>query len=132
MDQGPLVTEQIEAGARLAREFDSKYNPLSAAFWLKESDDGQWFLYLVSDQIDDSNFDLAYGEVHRLLGRGPHPWLDPFQIKVTGIDDPVARAILEIQRTHAGSLPARVRNRVIGGLNIEDAYIYAIPVAAAS
>ena len=54
---------------RAARKLAAaKYKPLQAAFWLKESEEGQWFLYLVSDQIDDTNFDQAYGEVHRLLG----------------------------------------------------------------
>lgn len=127
-----MVTEQIDAGAKLASEFDSKYKPLKAAFWLKESEDGQWFLYLVSDQIDDTNFHLAYGEVPRLLGRGPHLWLDPFQIKVAGIDDPVAKAVLEIQQKYPGRPATRLRNRMVGGLNVEEAFIYAIPIAVPS
>jgi hypothetical protein len=129
MDQGPLVTEQIDAGAKLAGKFDANYKPLKAAFWFKESDDGQWFLYLVSDQIDDTNFDLAYGEIDRLLGRGPHLWLDPFQIKVTGVDDPVAKAVLLVQQEYPGKLATRLRNRMIGGVYIEEAYVYSMPIA---
>jgi hypothetical protein len=45
MDQGPLVKEEIEAGATLAREFD-RYAPVKAAFWLKESDNPYRYLYL--------------------------------------------------------------------------------------
>src|SRR5204863_8074212 len=59
MDQGPLVAEQIDAGARLAAEVQT-FKPLDAAFWLRASEDGHWFLYLASHEIDDSNFDLAY------------------------------------------------------------------------
>jgi hypothetical protein len=129
MDQGPLVTEQIDAGAKLAGEFAAKYKPLQAAFWLKESEYGQWFLYLVSDQIDDTNFDQAYGEVHRLLGRGPHLWLDPFQVKVAGVYKPVAKAVLELQQEYPGSIPTRLRNRMLGGLSVEEVYIYALPIA---
>jgi hypothetical protein len=70
MDQGPLVTERIDAGAKLASEFQA-YKPLDAAFWLKESDVGQWYLHLASHEIDDSNFHLAYGEVVRLLQAAP-------------------------------------------------------------
>ncbi len=128
MDQGPLVTEQIDAGAKLAGEFAAKYKPLQAVFWLKESEDGQWFLYLASDQIDDSNFDLAYREVHRLLGRGPHTWLDPFQVKVTGTDAPAAKAVLDLLRKYPGQMPARFPGRPFGGLGVEEAYIYPIPV----
>ena len=128
MDQGPLVSEQIEAGAKLASEFD-KRTPLHGAFWLKESEDGQWFLYLASDQINDSNFDLAYGEVVRIKGRGPHLWLDPFQVKVIGAENPVARAVLAIQQQFQSGAAMRLRNRMIGGINVEEVYIYAIPVS---
>jgi hypothetical protein len=127
MDQGPLVSERIDAGAKLAREFD-KRTPLKAAFWLKESEDGQWVLYLASDQINDSNFDVAYGEVLRLLGPGPHLWLDPFQVKVTGADDPVTKAVLAIQEKFAGKLATRLRNRMLGGVSVDEVYIYPIPV----
>jgi hypothetical protein len=128
MDQGPLVSEQIEAGARLAKEFADTYKPLQAVFWLKESEDGQWYLYLASDQINDSNFDLAYGEVLRLVGPGSNPWLDPFQVKVTGVDDPVARAVADIQRKYPGKTATRLRNRQLGGVYIDEAYIYALPI----
>jgi hypothetical protein len=129
MDQGPLVTEQTDAGAWLIHEFN-KYAPVQAAFWLKESEDGQWFLYLVSDRINDSNFDLAYGEVLRIVGKGPNLWLDPFQVKVTGVDDPVAKAVMDMQQKYPGSLATRIRNRQLGGLSVEEAYIYPLPVSA--
>ncbi len=129
MDQGPLVIEQIDAGAKLANEFDRR-TPLQAAFWLKESEDGQWYLYLVSDQINDTNFDLAYREIIRLLGRGPHLWLDPVQVKVAGVDDPVAKAVIAIQQKYPGPFATRLRNRMLGGVSIEEVYLYPIPVPA--
>lgn len=64
MDKSPLVTEQIDAGEWLIREF-SKQIPVQAAFWLRERDSDEWYFYLASDQIDDSNFDHAYAEVLR-------------------------------------------------------------------
>jgi hypothetical protein len=66
MDQGPLVMAQVEAGARLVNAFDH-YAHVSVAFWLKAREQETWSLYLASDQIDDSNFKLAYGEVVQLL-----------------------------------------------------------------
>jgi hypothetical protein len=131
MDQGPLVTEQIDAGANLARAFDQRI-PLRAAFWLKESEDGQWYLYLASDQINDSNFDVAYGEVLRILGPVAHLWLDPFQVKVTGVDDPVTKEVLAIQQRYPGKLATRLRNRMLGGLGVEEVYLYPIPIPAAT
>src|SRR5262245_39346710 len=131
MDQGPLVTEQIDAGARLANEFD-RQTPLQAAFWLKESEDRQWYLYLISDQINDTNFDRAYAEVLRLLGRGPHLWLDPLQVKVAGVENPVAKAVIATQQQYPGSFATRLRNRMLGGVSVDEVYIYPIPIPTSS
>jgi hypothetical protein len=128
MDQGPLVIQQIEAGERLIGRF-SQYTPVQAAFWLKEPEDSPWFLYLAGDQINDSNFDLAYGEVLRLLSGAPEPWLDPFQVKVIGTDNPVAIAVMDIQRKYPGSLPTRYHGRQLGGLSVEEVYIYPLRIA---
>ena len=95
MDQGPLVSEQIEAGARFLREFQ-KYAPIQAAFWLKDSEEGAWYLYVASDQITDENFDMAYLEVARVAGRLQDPWFDPLRVKVLGTHKPVAKAALDL------------------------------------
>jgi hypothetical protein len=123
MDQGPLVTQQIDAGARFVREF-ATYTPVRVAFWLKGAEDDQWFLYVAGDQIDDSNFDIAYGEVIRITAKMPDPWLDPFQIKVIGAHEPLAKAVLEIQEKYPGRLPTRYHGRQLGGLSVEEVYIY--------
>src|SRR5438128_1844588 len=129
MDKSPLVTEQIDAGAWLIREF-GKTIPVQAAFWLKERDDEEWYLYLASDQINDSNFDHAYGEVLRITGGQQNPWLDPFQVKVTGTGDPVAKAALAIQKKYPGKIPTRYHGRQFGGLSVEEVYIYPLPIPA--
>lgn len=128
MDQGSLVTQQIDAGARFVGEFD-KYTPVRVAFWLKGTDDNQWFLYVAGDRIDDSNFDVAYGEVIRLTAKMPDPWLDPFQIKVVGTNEPVAKAVLQIQEKYPpGKLPTRYHGRQLGDLSVEEVYIYPLPI----
>jgi len=127
MDQGSLVTQQIDAGARFVHEF-AKYTPVQAAFWLKGTEDSQWFLYVAGEQIDDSNFDVAYGEVIRIAAKMPDPWLDPFQVKVVGTKEPVAKAVLEIQEKFPGGLPTRYHGRPLGGLSVEEAYIYPPPI----
>jgi hypothetical protein len=43
MDQRPLVIDQVDAGARFLGEFQ-KYAPVQTAFWLKDSDYGNWSL----------------------------------------------------------------------------------------
>ena len=125
---GSLVIEQIEAGAELIREFD-KYASLRTAFWLKESGDGDWYLHLVSDRIDDSNFDLAFAEVLRLTRSQPTPWLDPYQVKVAGIDDPVAKDVLGLQPKASGKFATRLRHLRLGNVTADEIYIYPLPVS---
>lgn len=127
MDQGPLVREQIEAGEKLIADF-SAYKPVAAAFWAKESDGGNWYLYLASDQIDDSTTNADYGEVLRLVGQ--QVWLDPFQVKVIGSDNRVARAVLEFIWKSHNLVPSRCFSPRFGDLSVDEAYIYAVPTTA--
>jgi hypothetical protein len=129
MDQGPLVTEEIEAGAELVREFD-KYEPVKVAFWLKASDEDHRFLYIASEHINDTNFAVAYGEVLRLSDKLHSIYLDPFRVKLIGADDPLARAAVEIHQRFAGHTAARIGGKVFGGISIDDAYIYPSPLPA--
>jgi hypothetical protein len=129
VDQGPLVTEQIDAGEELLARFQ-QYKPVSAAFWLRESET-PWYLYLASDQIDDTNFDLAYGEVVKLLDARSRLWLDPMQVKVRGTSDPVVQSIVSLQQKFPAPHPTRLHHRLLGGRSVEEAYIYPLPAAAA-
>src|SRR3954471_24639647 len=112
MDQGPLVIDQIDAGARFLGAFQ-KYTPVQAAFWLKEGDEGGWSLYVASDKITDDNFDVAYGEVLRIAGEPRHPPFDPFQVKLIGADDPLAKAALDTQRRYPGRVATGLHGKVI-------------------
>jgi hypothetical protein len=124
MDQGPLVSEDIEAGARFLREFQ-KHIPVQAAFWLKDSDDGNWHLYVASDQITDENFDDAYGVVSDVARARHDPAFDSMLVKVVGTDNPLARAMLDFQQRYPGRAPTRYfRDRTIDWVSIAEVYIY--------
>ena len=112
MDQGPLVTEQIKTGEKLITEFCA-YKPIAAAFWAKESDGG-------TTHAD-------YGEVLRLVGNGHEIGLDPFQVKVIGAGNPVARAVLDWVGKSHNLVPVRYFGRRLGDLSVDEAYIYAVP-----
>lgn len=129
MDQSPLVREQIDAGARFLREFQ-KYVPVQVAFWLKESDEGEWNLFVASDQITDDNFDVAYGEVLRIASVIRDPLFDPFQVKLIGVDDPLARAALDIQKQYSGRIANRFHGKQFGGASVEEVYLYPSPIPA--
>lgn len=131
MDQGPLVKEQIEAGARFLAEFH-KYAPVQAAFWLKESDEGEWYLYVASDQITDDNFDIGYGEVARIFAVLKDPWFDPFQVKLIGMDDPLAKAAMDLIRRFPGRGHVRVHGETFGGVAVDGIYLYPSPIPVPS
>jgi hypothetical protein len=128
MDQGPLVSEQIEDGARFLAEFD-KHRPVQSAFWLKESEGGAWWLYVASDQITDDNFDVAYGEVLRVAQAMPD-FFDPFQVKVLGQDDALAKAAADARLRVPRRGPIRLRDTTFGGLPVEEVYLYPSPLPA--
>jgi hypothetical protein len=129
MDRGPLVIDEIDAGAELAREFD-KYEPVKVAFWLKASDEVHRYLYIASERIGDSNSDLAYGEVLRLANKMQSLYLDPFRVKVISAEDPLAKAAVEINKRFPGRMATRFGGESFGGISVDDVYIYPSPLPA--
>src|SRR4051794_36641962 len=120
MDQGPLVNRQIQAGQWFVGEFN-KYKPVKAAFWLVPEGEQDWFLYVASDRIDDSNFDLAYGEVVRITSAARNPWLNPFRVKVVGADDPVAAALAKFAGQYPGQSPIVIHGATLDGVWVDTA-----------
>lgn len=133
MGQELLVIEQIDAGADFIRDF-SDYRSVAVACWINPTESNNLFLYIASDEIDDSNFDVAYGEVlRRLSGTNRSPWLDPFQIKLVNSGDPIARDAIEIRdRYPTKAMGTRYNGPSIGGTSIDGAYIYASLAASKS
>src|ERR1043165_7834685 len=131
MDQGPLVTEEIDAGAARAREF-KKYAPIKAAFWLKESDDDHRYLYLASERIDAHNIGVAYGEILRLTGKMRSPYLDPFRVKLINAEDPLAKAAVDINQRFPDRVATRFGGKTFGGISVDDVYVYPSPLPAAA
>lgn len=123
MDQGSLVMEEIDAGEELVREFNM-YIPIKVAFWLKASDDEHRYLYIASEQINDANLDIAYGEVLRLASKMNSIYLDPFRVKVISSHDPLAQAAEDIHKRHPGIFPTRFGGTMFGGMSVDEVYLY--------
>lgn len=120
MDQGALVTDQVEAGNRFLREFE-RCNTVLAAFWLKEADTGHWRLFIVLNGADNGKVKSAYGEVVGITNAMNDPYLGPFQVTLVRSSEPTARAVLQQYKRHPAQLPVRIRDiQAIGG---EEAYI---------
>jgi len=130
MDKGPLVNEEIEGAARFLAEFNKAY-PVESAFWLKKEETGNWNLYIVSDQITDENFDRAYYEAAGISIELHDPWFDGMQVKVRGVDTPIAKAVAELPRRYPREKPARFFGQTVDGLEAEEIYVYPSPLPVA-
>lgn len=123
MGQDLLVIEQIDAGDDFVRDFND-YVSVSVACWVNPAESDNLFLYIASDDIDDSNIDVAYGEVLRRLSGKRSQWLDPFQIKLVNSSDPIARDAIQIRDRYPAKIRMRYQGSSIGGMSIDGAYIY--------
>ena len=115
MDTKPLVIEQKDAGAELVKKRLRQHFQVDAAFWLNPSEDGDWALYVASPEIDNHNFDLAYGEAIRIVREMRTPYIDPFQVRIVGVKDPLAQAAIAINRRYPGDAATHYRGRTFGG-----------------
>jgi len=123
MDKAILVNEQIDAGREFAEAFNA-YQAVDVIFWLNPADSQDWFLYVASDTITDTNLDLAYGEVLRLVGSGREISLDAFQIKLLNSEEALAMKAKEIRDRHPALFVTRYNGTNIGGVPVGGAYIY--------
>ncbi|MGO8753546.1 MAG: hypothetical protein ACLQNE_47020 [Thermoguttaceae bacterium] len=123
MDKAPLVMDEIDSGEAFIKRLHD-YAPVKAAWWLRSADDGERYLYVAIDGLDESNADLVYGEVLRITGEMKDHYIDPFRVKVVSTKDAVAKAIMDIYRRFPTRIPPRFDGRVLGGVAIAEVYIY--------
>ncbi|MGC4006131.1 MAG: hypothetical protein QM811_24635 [Pirellulales bacterium] len=129
MDHAPLVTEEIDEGERLIREFD-KIRSVKAAFWLKENEDDLRYLYIASDEIEDSSLPgyQAVSNLHRTLGLR---WLKLYRIKLIGGDNPLAVAAEELLTKYSVGLPTWLNGSYFAKRYVQELYLYPIHAASA-
>ena len=133
MAQATLVEMQIRDAQRLIDRLVGEGIPVTAAGWLKETESGDWYLYLATPFVGpEEGKTAAYHRVNavvRELQKGEF-WVDPFEIKAIGPHDPVAKDMVA-HRTHAAHRGSRIPTRFggyrLGDLPIEEAFIYPVP-----
>jgi hypothetical protein len=128
MDQGALVEGQIDEGRKLIERLSQSHFDMTAAFWIKNSEDGQWLLYIASKVVDDKGLRAAYKDSHEAIKTEDLRWIDPFELRLIGAADPITKDVLDIQRRDPAQMPTRYRGPQLGNVAIDQAYIYE-PVA---
>jgi hypothetical protein len=132
MDQGPLVERQINDGLWLIQELHRDGFDVTAAFWLRDSEDSPWALYIASKEVDRKGIAAAYRVILETFNRRPDPWISPFDVKLIRPSDPLTQDVLKFRRPES-MIPARYHGSRLGKLSIEEAYIYGpLPEGAAA
>ena len=125
MDTEPLVENRIDDGERLLIELVREGYNVSAAAWLKTSEEGLWFLYVGSTSVDAGKLADAYRTVYACLSRIPNSSVDMSEVKLVHESNPVARDVMAIRdRYPSGRLSTKYSGNRIGLIAIEEAYIY--------
>jgi hypothetical protein len=125
MDQATLVDKQIDEGGEVIAELHRRGFDVTAACWLKTSEDSQWFFYIASTEVDTVGLVAAYRVVYLTIQRMQRLWLDPFEVKLIGANNPIAKDILEFQQRYPARIPTRFRGTLLGAVHVDEAYIYA-------
>jgi hypothetical protein len=127
MDQEVLVDRKIEDGGRLTWRLVADGLALTTAFWVKMVDEGFYRLYIALPLLPAGKIGEAYGRVYASLSKLSGMELTLSEIKLVGADDPLARAVLDIQRHYSARIAKWMRPGMLGGVDIEKLYIYAVP-----
>lgn len=124
MDQGPLVRDEIEDGAKLLSALREGGVEISAAWLMKAVEDGLWFLYLATKLVDELGITPAYRKTFEVM-RPLEPLLIEWsEVKLVSPSSKVAQEVLEIQSQFGDQRSPRFGGKRLGGISIESAYIY--------
>jgi hypothetical protein len=130
MAQATLVEVQINEGQRLIHRLVQEGVAVTAAAWVKESESGDWYLYLATPLVTEGGGKRpAYHRVNAVI-RGMQKagfGMDPFAKKVIGPHDPIAKDIVAHRSGRPGGPPTPFQGSRLGDLAVEEAYIYPRP-----
>jgi hypothetical protein len=131
MDTDTLVENRLNDGRKLVEELPQRGFEVTAAFWLKTSENGKWYFYIVSPAVEAEGLTTAYRQLHPLVQAMAQPFtIDPLEIKLIGPNNPIARDVIAIHGRAPGPRvsPIRWGGTKLGNVSIEEAYLYPLPV----
>jgi hypothetical protein len=128
MDTETLVERQIDDGRRLTDLLVQKGVDVTAAFWVKTSEDDIWFLYIATEAVDKKGLAAAYRDVYGVLRSIEGICISTSDIKLIGKNNPITLDILRLSQQNPAGTPTRYRRSYsIGAIAIEELFIYPTP-----
>lgn len=127
MAQGTLVEIEISEGQRFINRLAQAGITITAAAWVKESESGDWYLYLATPLVSEgggkrSAYRAINDVMREMLREGFE--MDPYAKKVVSLHDPIARDMIANRGNRPGGPPKLFRGSQLGNLAVEEAYIY--------
>jgi hypothetical protein len=121
-----LTTWDIDFGRELWQALrQNKIFPAHGVFWLLDSENG-WRLLVATPRIDEVGRRKAYEELGNLT-RGVVPGASQsLLVELTSPRTPLYQALRSVFAKTASVEGARLGNTQIGGMFIDDAYLYEI------
>ena len=116
---------QLEGGRALVETLRGAGFDVTVGGWTKSSDEGDWYLYIASKVVDDRGIADAYRTVYSTIQANPEFGIDPFDVKLIGWQNLIARDLLDIRGAGAARLATRSRRPRLGRMNVEETYVYA-------
>jgi hypothetical protein len=124
MDQVALVERQIDDGQKLVEMLRAGGFDVTAAWWMKASEERLWFLYIASKEVDEKGIAAAYRALSTARRGMEELWVDTFEVKLVGADKPITKDVLRAFGRHPGRMPLRYFGPPLGDVSVEEAYIY--------
>lgn len=128
MVETELTQQLIDAGADLVLNLDEEGINPDAAFWRYSSELGGWRLYLAEAKLGRTGPKVVYRQIQRIIKNLPAESrvLELSDIGLVRSDSPFIRKLRTAIQTGHGISGKRIKNNVINGNVIEDAYIYRV------
>jgi hypothetical protein len=121
-----LSSEMISAGAELTRRLDEATFTVSASLWLYIPDANAWRLIIGSPEVRTNGPKKAYRQIQIVISKMPEdqPKIQLKDVSVIDSNDPLITLLRLAIVTREGISNIRLKQNVINGVLIEEAYIY--------
>jgi hypothetical protein len=100
---------------------------VTAAAWLKETEVGRWYLFIVTANVQSKGAAAAYSDAYGVLLKMRDVAITMADVVLVGPVDPVARDLITMTKAGAVSTLTRVQlptSVTLGNLVVEELFIY--------
>jgi len=125
VDTQLLVESRIDDGHRLLVEFVRGSLDVTAAAWIKSSDEGLWHLYVGSTSVSAGKLADAYRKVYSCMARVPKQIIELSEVKLLPAENPLVQELIAVRDRRPGwRIPPRFGGKKLGGDAFDQAYVY--------